>query len=446
MLSLNVQPPEKQVSRSDGFLDVVSVFKTIQGEGPFAGTPAIFVRTAGCNLFCPNCFHGNTQIRMADFSTKLISEIREGDKVLSYDEDRKEFVSRCVTKVMSREVRKIYRVDCGSPGDKTYVTGEHPFLVKGRGWVEVRDLRIGDKVLHLSMSELRRMCNPMKDRATVERMKATTKRRGIKINAWEKVSEERRTQWTERLRTRMINNNPMKDPEVAIKGYLGRKDRGRMTSAEEFVLAVGKRFGLSFIGGGDLVVGNKAPDFIIDGTNKLVEIWDASITDYLGRDKKWRNKRRKLYAKEGYEVLFLPVTPYPMHDRIGTRKISRLHDRTKEIRRIEHELSEYVRNGHVVKGLQVITPKTNPKAWVRLAGTLDSNLTVYNLEVEGTHTYLANSLIVHNCDTDYTTNRRLMLPVDIEHDVANHIRRSDIDLVVLTGGEPFRQKIGRAHV
>jgi 7-carboxy-7-deazaguanine synthase len=51
----NAQPVEPQTLREDGLLNVVEVFDTIQGEGPFAGMPAVFVRLAGCNLQCPRC-------------------------------------------------------------------------------------------------------------------------------------------------------------------------------------------------------------------------------------------------------------------------------------------------------------------------------------------------------------------------------------------------------
>ncbi len=36
-------------------LEIVDVFHTLQGEGPFAGEPAVFVRLAGCNLQCKFC-------------------------------------------------------------------------------------------------------------------------------------------------------------------------------------------------------------------------------------------------------------------------------------------------------------------------------------------------------------------------------------------------------
>lgn len=42
-------------NREDGALQVREVFYTIQGEGPNAGRPAVFVRLTGCNLRCWYC-------------------------------------------------------------------------------------------------------------------------------------------------------------------------------------------------------------------------------------------------------------------------------------------------------------------------------------------------------------------------------------------------------
>lgn len=36
-------------------LEVKNIFKTIQGEGPFVGEPAVFIRLGGCNLACTFC-------------------------------------------------------------------------------------------------------------------------------------------------------------------------------------------------------------------------------------------------------------------------------------------------------------------------------------------------------------------------------------------------------
>lgn len=52
---LNNQPISKVVRAFNGTLSVHSIFHTIQGEGPFCGVPAVFIRLAGCNLQCPWC-------------------------------------------------------------------------------------------------------------------------------------------------------------------------------------------------------------------------------------------------------------------------------------------------------------------------------------------------------------------------------------------------------
>lgn len=60
--------------RPDGLLHVKEVFYTIQGEGPRAGRPAVFVRLSGCNLscfFCDTDFDGGSW----DHPTLLLARV-----------------------------------------------------------------------------------------------------------------------------------------------------------------------------------------------------------------------------------------------------------------------------------------------------------------------------------------------------------------------------------
>lgn len=60
----NTQKAEGLLFRSGRhLLEVHSIFLTLQGEGPFAGNPAIFIRLAGCNLQCPKCDTDYTSTR-----------------------------------------------------------------------------------------------------------------------------------------------------------------------------------------------------------------------------------------------------------------------------------------------------------------------------------------------------------------------------------------------
>lgn len=53
---MNTQPVSPLAGRGTSMaLHVHSIFNTIQGEGPFAGCPATFIRLTGCNLQCPMC-------------------------------------------------------------------------------------------------------------------------------------------------------------------------------------------------------------------------------------------------------------------------------------------------------------------------------------------------------------------------------------------------------
>lgn len=70
----NQQKPEF-ISFPGEELQVHSIFKTIQGEGPFSGTPCVFIRLAGCNLQCPNCDTDYTSTRTDMFVAEICSRV-----------------------------------------------------------------------------------------------------------------------------------------------------------------------------------------------------------------------------------------------------------------------------------------------------------------------------------------------------------------------------------
>ncbi|MDQ2872159.1 MAG: 7-carboxy-7-deazaguanine synthase QueE [Candidatus Eremiobacteraeota bacterium] len=50
-------------------LQLAEIFYSVQGEGTFAGTPAVFVRLAGCNLACSFCD--------TDYAVKFFASVSE---------------------------------------------------------------------------------------------------------------------------------------------------------------------------------------------------------------------------------------------------------------------------------------------------------------------------------------------------------------------------------
>ena len=75
-MHINIQPIEKLTQGFIGKLDVHSIFHTIQGEGPFCGTPAIFIRLAGCNLRCPGCDTDYTSTRRQMYPYEILEALR----------------------------------------------------------------------------------------------------------------------------------------------------------------------------------------------------------------------------------------------------------------------------------------------------------------------------------------------------------------------------------
>lgn len=74
---INTQPAEKRSATA--LLSLHSIFKTIQGEGPFTGTPAAFIRLAGCNLQCLKCDTDYTTGRVDVDALHILEQVRKLD-------------------------------------------------------------------------------------------------------------------------------------------------------------------------------------------------------------------------------------------------------------------------------------------------------------------------------------------------------------------------------
>lgn len=78
----------KQAKRDHGdgkTLEVKEIFATIQGEGPFSGVPAIFVRLAGCHLkcyFCDTNFeHGVKKYVSSEIVPEIVLQALTGKRI-----------------------------------------------------------------------------------------------------------------------------------------------------------------------------------------------------------------------------------------------------------------------------------------------------------------------------------------------------------------------------
>ncbi len=439
MFGRNELVGQKYFEKAEDKLFVTSIFGvTLQGEGPYRGEPALFVRLAKCNLNCSFCFVPSTPILMGNGTTKNISDVEVGELVMSWDGSS--FVSKPVTKKYKSIAEKLLKVEAG--GRKWWVTPEHPFLTSNRGWVNAEDLVPGDTMVHFDTSERMTHFNPVKQEGYVRpEMSPEAKQRAREnlINLWKQPD------FRELNINRMTENNPMKDPEIAAKAFLSRDSHKKSTVETRFE-KICEGLPISYIGDGKgEIIAHKIPDFVVDGQNKVIEIWAADADFAQQRDDEWILKRKALFEKHGYQSLFLPLYPKDL--------------RSDNHQNLREKVASFVHNGIVVTD---VTEVVDGRAWARLYGTKTAERVVYNLEVEDTHTYLANNCVVHNCDT-FFDDGDWMTVQDLDSRINKTISdyfKGNVPLwadtvyggpgsdpvkkremvLVLTGGEPMLQK------
>lgn len=93
-----------------------------------------------------SCFNpNNTFITLLNGTKRLLKYVKIGDKVFSYNEDKRIFESSAVGAIRKGRTRKIYGITKPNDRRETFVTGEHPFFTT-KGWMKLKDITT-EKVL-----------------------------------------------------------------------------------------------------------------------------------------------------------------------------------------------------------------------------------------------------------------------------------------------------------
>ncbi|MDO7908785.1 RHS repeat-associated core domain-containing protein [Paenibacillus sp. JX-17] len=108
--------------------------------------PTTYVDPTGeATQYCAlNCFVAGTLVE-TDHGSKPIEEIQVGDKVLAQDEETGKLAYQPVEETFQRETSETYHIQVGDT--EIVTTAEHPFWVIGKGWVESRNLNVGDTLV-----------------------------------------------------------------------------------------------------------------------------------------------------------------------------------------------------------------------------------------------------------------------------------------------------------
>lgn len=108
-----------------------------------------------CHAECRHCLTPDHKVLMQDLTWKLLGEIKNGDKLFAFDEERthgnfRRYKVATATSVQ-RDIQDVYEVELEN-GDKIKTTANHKWLARERGltaykWIETKNLWINGKNL-----------------------------------------------------------------------------------------------------------------------------------------------------------------------------------------------------------------------------------------------------------------------------------------------------------
>lgn len=297
------------------------------------------------------CFPAGTKV-----GNKNIENIKVGQFVDSYNHKTNEIEKKKVLRIMKRKMPKnLIKVLTHDGSQYTIATEEHPFYVKGKGYIKAKDLKAGDIVYEKvrfteNLSVLRWVWDRITFRETLSENKICEIWRVLlsRLCKEEKFRENEKTKSYVKFR-----NEEKDDKETSLNGAQTNDIRGEW-----------KRLYAS-------------------SENTCKRAWKrlvARITDTNGTLQGRERPSDKLQSGYSKHLLW--------HcDRIRRELSSR--EKSTNRRRKENKILREQR----VESVEILESSS-----LKRFGLSDGGNYVYNLEVQGNNNYFANGLLVHNCE------------------------------------------------
>jgi len=100
-----------------------------------------------CPYRCKYCFPAGTKILMVDGTEKNIERVREGERVMSFNEVTGNIEPAIVEEKLVRDTKDDFIEIETESGISLSMTPEHPVFIRNKGWVKAEDIIETDEVL-----------------------------------------------------------------------------------------------------------------------------------------------------------------------------------------------------------------------------------------------------------------------------------------------------------
>jgi thymidylate synthase len=341
----------------------------------------------------PPCFLAESKVRLKDGEYKNISDIKVGDRVLSdngkYNSVNEVFKTKFTGKGYSIKTH-------GSPFT-IESTFNHPFLVKGEGWVEAQKLKIGDYLAITTVDEDENLIFEVERGVNQFKTKKLTLDLS-KVDDWYLMGYFLGDGWLRKDRNEILISVADRDKDIVI-GRLNEiadfkklNNSGNNVKKYTFSDKVWYNILRNF---GSGAKDKKIPDFVFNGNEKQINTF---IEGYIGAD--------GCQTKDGYSIttiskniafglqmLAIKVNKKfslfyqerPKKTIIEGREVNQNNTFSLNIYKGVNKSKNYIFENNVL--------------WMKITDINEIEIDdyVYNISVENQHTYTVNNVINHNC-------------------------------------------------